>query len=267
MGNAQHAKNGKKYQLGLALSGGGARGYAHVGVIKALEEYGIQPDLVAGVSAGSVVGALYCAGYSSEEIIECFQGEHFKNFAELTVPRVSLFSTTRFYDFLKHYLGNIQFGELKKTLVIIATDLDHGRSHVFDSGSVVQAVWASISIPVIFPPVVIDGIHYVDGGVLRNFPVLPIREMCNYIIGVNVNPLTETPYKKNIIGIAERAYTLMFRSNSLEDSKLCDMLIEPQEAIDYNIFDLKHMHQIEQTGYNTAISLLSQLQDKEVLAS
>ncbi|MEG0948456.1 MAG: patatin-like phospholipase family protein [Bacteroidales bacterium] len=247
----------KPYKIGLSLSGGGARGYAHIGVLKALEEFHIVPDIIAGVSAGSVVAAMYCDGMSPDDMLDCFDGENFRNFAEITVPRTSLFNTEGFHEFLLHLLGEKTFEQLQIPLRIIATDLDHGTSKVFDSGRVADIVWASSSIPVIFPPVVLDGINYVDGGVLRNFPVLPIRDECDFIIGVNVNPLQMGSYKKNILGIAERAYLLMFRSNSVEDCHLCDMLIQPQEAAEYNIFDTKHMRQIAQAGYNATIKILT----------
>lgn len=249
----------KPYKIGLALSGGGARGYAHIGVLKALEEFHIQPDIIAGVSAGSVVGAFYCAGLSPQDMLDCFSGENFKNFAEITIPRISLFRTEGFHEFLLDILGDKTMEELDMPFRAIATDIDNGVSKIFDKGRVADIVWASSSIPVIFPPVVINGINYVDGGVLRNFPVLPIRNECDYIIGINVNPLQmEATYKKNILGIAERSYLLMFRSNSVEDCHLCDMLIEPKEVAEYNIFDTKHMREIADAGYQATVKILNQ---------
>lgn len=245
------------YRLGLALSGGGARGFAHIGAIKALEEFGIFPDLISGVSAGSIIGAFYCAGFSPDDMIEIFEGEHFRDFAEIRVPKVSLFSTEGFRDFLARTLGNKIFSELELPFKVVATDIDNGVSKVLDKGLVADAVWASSSIPVIFPPVLIDGVHYVDGGVLRNFPVLPIRHLCNYIIGVDVNTLKLSPYKPNILDIAERSYNLMFRSNSTEDKKLCNLLIETNNTANYNIFDLKHVREIVSCGYQITHNLLA----------
>lgn len=248
---------GKPYKIGLALSGGGARGYAHIGVLKALEEFHIVPDIIAGVSAGSVVGAMYCDGLSPAQMLDSFDGESFSRFAEITIPRVSLFNTEGFHEFLIEQFGEKTFADLQIPFRAIATDLDHGVSKVFGQGNVADIVWASSSIPVIFPPVVLDGINYVDGGVLRNFPVLPIRDECDFIIGVNVNPLQMAEYKKNILGIAERSYLLMFRSNSVEDCHLCDMLIQPKEVAEYNIFDIKHMRQIAEAGYHATIKTLT----------
>ncbi|MEG1617244.1 MAG: patatin-like phospholipase family protein [Bacteroidales bacterium] len=255
----------RKYKLGIALSGGGARGFAHIGVLKALEEYGIFPDLISGVSAGSVVGGLYCAGFSPADMIEIFQGEHFKDFAEIRVPKVSLFSTLGFREFLSRSIGKRIFSELELPFMVIATDIDHGESVVFNKGIVADAIWASCSIPVIFQPVEIDGVHYVDGGVLRNFPVYPIRHLCDYVIGVDVNTLKLAPYKANILNIAERSYNLMFRSNTTEDKKLCDLLIETNETADYNIFDLKHIESIASLGYQVTVNILEKLKKENRL--
>lgn len=247
--NAQSQTKPGSYPVGFALSGGGARGFAHLGAIKALEEHEILPDLIAGVSAGSVVGALYCTGYTTEDIMDMFLKEHFKDFADITIPRVSLFNTDGFRDFLSRTLGKRTFRDMQIPLRVIATDLDHGKSTVFKSGVVADAVWASCSIPVIFPPVEINGVNYVDGGVLRNFPVFPIRNECDFIVGVDVNPMKLGDYKKNILSIAERSYNMMFRSNSNEDKKICDLLLEIDDIADYNIFDLKHIKDIVASGY------------------
>lgn len=253
----------KPYKIGLALSGGGARGYAHIGVLKALEEFNIKPDIIAGVSAGSIVGAFYCSGLSPQDIIDCVSSEKFKNLAEITIPRVSLFQSEGLHKFLVEVLGDTKIEEMKIPLRVIATDIDNCVSKVFDKGKAADIIWASSSIPVVFPPVVLDGINYVDGGVLRNFPVQPIRKACEYMIGVNVNPLQMDPvYKKNILGIAERSYFLMFRSNQVEDCRLCDMLIQPKEVADFSLFDTKNMKKIIDAGYQATKAILTQYQEQ-----
>ena len=108
-------------------------------------------------------------------------------------------------------------------MIVVATDLDNGESHEFDSGPIVEAVTASCSIPIIFSPVVINGVHYVDGGLFHNFPVSIIRDRCERVIGVNVSPLVPQKYKQTIFHIAERSYHYMFRANTLEDREMCDV--------------------------------------------
>ena len=239
----------KPYRLGLALSGGGARGFAHAGAIKALEEMELRPDVISGVSAGSVIGALYADGYTPDEIIDMFGRLSVSDLAEITVPRSSFFKITKFRNFLKKVLRSTNFEDLSIPLVITTTDLDNGRCVSFSSGPLLDVICASCSIPVLFSPVNIEGVHYVDGGVFRNFPVTPIRSSCDVIIGVNVNPLVAKEYKQSIIDIAERSYSFIFKSNSIIDSKLCDILIQTNEIIQYNIFDIDKLREIARYGY------------------
>lgn len=242
-------KEKKKYTLGLALSGGGARGFAHIGALKAMEEANIKPDIISGVSAGAVIGVLYADGYSPDEIAEMFSSLKFGDLAELTVPRSGFFKIEGFHKFLKKVIRAKLFEDLQYPLMVTATDLDHGKSVTFDKGPIVDVICASCSIPVVFNPVKINNIHYVDGGVFRNFPVKPIRNLCDTVIGVNVNPLVTNEYKKTIIGIAERSYSFMFKSNSFEDMKMCDILIQTNETTQYNIFDINSLHEIVKFGY------------------
>ncbi len=240
------------YRLGLALSGGGAKGFAHLGVFKIMEESGLKPDIIAGTSVGALMGALYADGYSAEEITLMFSGREFSEFAQLQLPKSGLFDSRRFSDFLKRHLRTKKIEDLSVPLVIVATDLDNGTSHEFRSGNIVEAVTASCSIPIIFNPVVINGTHYVDGGLFRNFPVTNIREECERVIGVNVSPLVPQKYKQTILHIAERSYHYMFRANTLKDRLLCDVLIEAEEFGMYKTFDLENVELIARIGYDAA---------------
>lgn len=244
--------NQKRYKLGLALSGGGAKGFAHIGVFRMLEECGLKPDIIAGTSVGSLMGALFADGYSAAEIRELFTGREFSEFAQLQIPKSGLFDSQRFRYFLRRHLRAKNIEDLAIPMVIVATDLDHGESHEFRSGPVVEAVTASCSIPIIFSPVVINGVHYVDGGLFRNFPVSVIREECERVIGVNVSPLVPQKYKQTIFHIAERSYHYMFRANTLEDREMCDVLIEAEEFGLYKTFDLENVDAISDIGYMAA---------------
>lgn len=261
------ASTNKAHKLGLALSGGGAKGFAHIGVFKLLEECRLKPDIIAGTSVGSLMGVLFADGYSADEIKELFTGREFSEFAELQVPKAGIFNSQRFRNFLKRHLRAKTFDELQIPLVVLATDLDNGESHEFRSGPVVEAVTASCSIPIIFNPVVINGIHYVDGGLFRNFPVSNIREECERVIGVNVSPLIPTKYKQTILGVAERSYHYMFRANTLEDRELCDVLIEAEEFGLYKTFELESIDLISNTGYKAAIRAFEQVLQENKHAS
>ena len=242
----------KPYHFGLALSGGGARGFAHVGALKVLDEMGVRPDIISGTSAGSLIGVLYADGYTPDEIIDLFSSLNFSDLAEITIPRSGFFKITRFRNFLKKVLRARYLEDLEIPVMVTATDLDQGCSKTFATGPVIDIVCASCSIPVLFSPVIIDNVHYVDGGVLRNFPVTPIRPFCDIVMGVNVNPMVAKEYKKSIIGIAERSYGFIFKSNTLADMKLCDILIQTKEIIDYNIFEF-HIQQDMRYKYREPI--------------
>lgn len=245
--------NDKTYKLGLALSGGGAKGFAHIGVFKLLEECGIKPDIMVGTSVGSLMGVLFADGYSADEIKDLFTGREFSEFAKLQLPKSGLFDSKRFRYFLKRHLRAKNIEDLGVPFIVMATDLDNGVSHEFRSGSIVDAVTASCSIPIIFSPVVINGVHYVDGGLFHNFPVSIIRNVCERVIGVNVSPLISQKYKQTIFNIAERSYHYMFRANTLEDREMCDVLIEAEEFGMYKTFDLENVNQITSIGYEAAI--------------
>lgn len=257
----------KKHTLGLALSGGGAKGFAHIGVFKALEEKGLIPDIIAGTSVGALMGALFADGYEAEEIKSLFTGREFSEFAQIQLPKSGLFDSTRFRVFLKKHLRARTFEELKIPLTVVATDLDHGVSHLFTSGSIVDAVTASCSIPIIFSPVVIEGVHYVDGGLFRNFPVSTIRNDCEYLVGVNVSPLIPQKYKQTIYHIAERSYHYMFRANTVEDRELCDILIETEEFGQYKTFDFENVEQIARIGYERASLALNSITKETTIES
>jgi predicted acylesterase/phospholipase RssA/glycosidase len=242
-----------KYKLGLALSGGGAKGFAHIGVFRLLEERKLIPDIIAGTSAGALAGVLFADGYSSADIQELFFGREFSEFAQLQIPKDGLFDNKRFRTFLKRCLRAKRFEDLQIPLVVVATDLDNGKSHEFRTGPIVDAVVASCSIPIIFSPVEINGLHYVDGGLFRNFPVSVIREACEYVIGVNVSPLIPQKYKQTLWGIAERSYHYVFRANTIEDRLMCDVLIETEETNGYKMFDMENVESIANVGYEAAV--------------
>ena len=254
----------KPYKIGLALSGGGAKGFAHLGVFKLLEESGLKPDIISGTSAGSLMGVLFADGYSADEIKNMFIGREFSEFAQLQIPKSGLFNYDRFQEFLKRHLRSKRIEDLPIPTVIVATDLDRGCSHEFRSGPIVEAVTASCCMPIVFSPVLINGVHYVDGGLFRNFPVSTIRDECEYVIGVNVSPLIPHRYKQTLLHIAERTYHYVFKANVIEDRELCDILIEAKEVALYKTFDLENINQISEIGYEAAVKAFQKvIQEKK----
>ena len=252
----------KPYRLGLALSGGGSKGFGHVGVFQYLKDCKLEPDIIVGTSAGALMGAFYADGFSPKEICQLFVEHEFSDFTELQIPKAGLLDARKFKKFLLQTFRAKTFEELRIPLKIIATNLDHGVSHEFSSGSLVDAIMASCSIPIIFNPVKINGVHYVDGGLFRNFPVAEIREECERVIGVNVSPLMPKKYKQTLYSIAERSYHYMFKANSVEDRDLCDVLIETTEIGKFSTFDLDNIYRIFHLGYDAAAHAVSEFIEK-----
>jgi NTE family protein len=170
---------GRRYKTGVILSGGGARGFAHAGILKALNEAGIYPDVISGVSAGAIVGAFYADGFSPVEIFKIFsQNKKFFNYAKISVPKSGLFRTIGLEENLSENLRAKTFEDLKIPLFIAATNMNIGKIEYFNSGDLVDKIIASASIPVLFHPVEIEDNYYADGGVIDNFPIFPIIRDC-----------------------------------------------------------------------------------------
>ena len=238
------------YNLGIALSGGGAKGFAHLGVLQALKEEGITPEIIAGTSAGALAGVLIADGYEPADIVGLFLARAFKEFGQITMPKAGLFKTRPFYSFLEKYLKARQFDELQIPFVAVATDIERGKSKSFREGALIPIIIASCSFPIVFEPVSIGDRHYVDGGLFKNFPVSEIRKECEHIIGVNVSPINIVEYKRSIKYMIERSYHYLSASNTLLDRNLCDYLIEIKDLNQYPMFDLDHVNDIFEAGYN-----------------
>jgi len=254
-----------KFKIGLVLSGGGARGFAHIGVIQALNEAGIFPDVVSGTSAGAIVGSLYADGYSPQEILKITNSKSRFNYVRPTVPNDGLLQISGVIRILRNSLRSKTFEELKIPLFVAATDLNNGRVDYFSSGELLNRIIASASIPVLFKPVVIDNKHYVDGGVLDNLPVKPIENNCSYIIGSFVNPTGYEENVTNLISIAERTFLLSVSKEVAEKSKKFDLFIAPLELRNYKILDPEKAEEVFMVGYNTTKEKLKSLDIKAIL--
>ena len=251
--------NSRKYQIGYALSGGFIKGFAHLGVMQALLEHDIKPEIISGVSAGALAGVFYADGNEPHKVLDYFSGHKFQDLTKLVIPKVGLFALGEFIDFLKSNLKAQKLEDLKLPLIITATDLDHGRSMHFHKGNIAERVAASCCMPVLFTPVKIGNTHYVDGGLLMNLPVSTIRNECEKVVAVNVSPLMAEKYKMNIVSIAMRSYHFMFRANTFPERDNCDLLIEPYNLEGYSNTELEKAEEIFEQGYNTASEVLDQL--------
>lgn len=244
--------------VGLALSGGGARGFAHIGVFMAFESFGIRPDILSGVSAGSIAAVLYGAGLTPEEIEECFmEADGMGDFTQWSLPKEGFLKLTRFSKLLESWLPVRNLEELQIPTVVCATNFDKGSSVGWLKGEIVPRVIASCSIPIVFQPVKINGEIFVDGGVLRNLPAWAIRKYCSTLYGSNCSPLErEFSYKESLLEISLRSFQLMMKANTLQDINLCDYLISPRNLAKKKTFDLENIHETVMTGYDAACKVL-----------
>ncbi len=245
----------KKYGLGLALSGGGAKGAAHCGALQAFDEFGIVPDIVAGTSAGSIVASLYASGIRPVEMCNFFITKDFKDLLKVGRINMGLFDSAPLVKMLGEIIPYKHIEDMPIPLKVVACDLDNGCVKVFDRGETAPRVMASCSIPVFFYPMVIDGVRYLDGGVFQNLPASTLRPDCEKLIGVTVHSSVDKRYDKTLAGVAIRSFSMMFVSNSLEDAKMCDQWINIYTC-GYSQFDLSNVKKLFEAGYNSTVAAL-----------
>jgi len=248
----------KTMNIGLVLSGGGMRGAAHIGAIKALEEHGIYPTHVAGTSAGAIVGALYASGYKWDDILKFFKSTSVLDFTKYAIRKPGLLDADKFYNSFKKYFPEDNFSILKKDLQITATNILNGDLVVFNKGELIKPILASAAFPGVFSPVKINNSYYVDGGTLNNFPVELLKKQCDKIIGIYVNALDTIDIKelKHSHHVAERAFKLKSVKEDYVKFKKCDLLVCPKGLDKYGTFDKKNLKHIFDSGYNTTIDAL-----------
>lgn len=254
-------------EFGIVLSGGGHKGLAHAGALKFLNEVGIYPTVIAGTSAGSIVGGLYAYGLKPDEILDFFKSVSLFSWSHITFRKAGFLDANSFESYLKDVLKDVTIGELSCDLFITATDIIRGKLKIFNQKTrITDAIIASSAFPGVFSPVKINGKLYSDGGILNNFPVNIIQGRCDYIIGVNVCPVVDTEITKlsSIKSIAIRAFEIMTSHNSNAQNELCDWYIEPKKLAQYTTFETskKKMDEIFNIGYQEAKSSFQILKDK-----
>jgi len=244
--------------IGLVLSGGGIKGVAHIGVIKALEEYGIYPTYISGTSAGAIVGALYAGGISWSDILQFFKVIPIFHTQRFARNKPGFIDTEKFYPEFKKFLPEDSFAALSKTLFITATNIVKGESMIFHEGELIRPILASATFPGVFSPIAIDGSYYIDGGVLNNFPVEPLKIPCGKIIGSYVSPLKDIKIKdlKHSYNVVDRAYKIKSVSDSLSKFPDCDFVISPEELSSFATFDMRYIDAIFDIGYSSTIKAL-----------
>jgi NTE family protein len=258
-------KPAKKYNIGLVLSGGGARGLAHIGAIKALNEAGIFPEVISGVSAGAIAATLIADGHKPDEILKMFNQAKLSKIVELILPKKGLLKMTGLIKIISQNLRASVFEDLSIPIYIGATDLNNGKTVYFSKGDLLKPVVASATIPVMFAPMKIENIMYVDGGVLNNFPIEPLLKKCNFIIGIHVNPFGYIDDFNGMISVAERSFHLAFANHIGKKINKCDIFIEPAGLKNYRLLDVAKIDEIFQLGYEETKKMLEENKEKVTL--
>lgn len=221
-------------RIGLALGGGAARGFAHIGVIKALEAHGIHADLVAGTSAGSVVAALYASGMNGLQMNKAALKLDEASISDWAMPFRSrgLLKGVALENYLNTTLGNRKIEQFKLPLGIVATDLRTGEPILFQRGNAGQAVRASCSVPSIFEPVKIGGHEYVDGGLVSPVPAAFAHKMgADFVIAVDISSRPESGVTSSSFDMLMQTFTIMGQTiKAYELDKYADVVIRPNLA-------------------------------------
>jgi len=243
----------KKYKTGLVLSGGGTRGFAHLGVIAALTDLGIQPDVISGVSAGAIVGAFIAAGKKPEEILEIFKRGWIFKYTKIHIPVDGLLKLDGLKDVIEKEIPFKRIEELELPLHICISNLNKGKAEYRDSGQLSATVLASSSIPVLFSPVKMGVFQYVDGGLMDNIPIDPIKDDCEQLIVSNISPISPSVKMKNLVQIASRTLYMSVNTKTEAVKQLVDYYIEPEGIDTFDILSKKHADELYEMGYKATI--------------
>jgi len=249
--------------LGLVLSGGGARGIAHIGVVKALRERGLAPDMIAGSSSGAIVGALAAAGHTIETMLDFFQTRSPFRFQMVTMRKAGIIDMAKVEASFREYFPDDSFAALNTRLFLTATDIASARLAIFESGPLIPAILASCSMPMVFTPTEIAGRRYVDGGVINNFPVEPLRGRCDVLVGHYASPLRVVrPLDLDgVLAVSQRALEVGMYFSSKMKFHECDVMLCPPELSRFGLFDMKSHREIFEIGYQAARSQLDEIEE------
>ncbi len=251
-----------KPKIALALGGGAARGFAHIGVIKMLESQGIVPDIVVGTSAGAVVGSLYAGGYDAFAMQKIAQQLDEKIFADWTLGGRGLLKGEALQDFINQHINRRPLEKLNKPFATVATDLNSGERVVFRSGDTGMAVRASAAVPGAFQPTQFRGRSYVDGGLTSPIPVQAAREMgADFVIAVDISARPEGQPVDSLSGILWQTTTIMGGVIGRNELREADIVIRPKLPY-VKSWDFAARNDAMLEGERAALAALPQIRQK-----
>ena len=249
----------KKVKIGLALGGGGARGFAHLGAIKAFEEYGLKFDFVAGTSAGSLVGAFYCNGWTFEQMFQVSKNFKEKDIKKSKIPLMPS-PTDGIEEIVKTQIGDIDISECKIPLAIVAVDIYSTNECVITKGKLSKAIAGSCAVPAVFQPVQFDQRLLFDGGLQNTLPSnVPKLFGCDYVVAVDVNPSRNYGAKSSkyfdVLGATIR---ILMKKNAEMGYEYGDVVIQP-ETKRFRSTRLEGFEDMIEEGYRAAIDKMPEI--------
>lgn len=242
---------GKKKTFGLALGGGAARGFAHIGVLKALDEAGLKPAFVAGTSVGSLIGALYCAGLSWQQIWQEAEDLDWPDLVKVTMPTMGLVNPDRLEARVDRLVGGKTIEELPIPFQAITVDLVSGSETIMTHGPIGRAVRASCSIPGIFTPLDDGNRLLADGGIVNNLPTRQVKQMgAGFVISVDIAYCGWDHQRKpsNLLEVLFASTFIFMSSTGAQGRSMSDLLVVPDLA-DFSFHDMSHKQEMLELGY------------------
>ncbi len=246
-------------KISLALSGGGIRAMAHLGVIEVLVEYGYEIGAVSGSSGGALVGAFLCDGKKPHEIFSIFEKIRLKDLAGSS-GNGGVFGLGHIQSLLEENLDTQKIEHMPIPLIVACTDIAKGNVVYFKEGPAATLCVASSSLVPIFSPVVYKGVPLADGGFMDNMPAKPLIDLSYPVIGINVNPILPG-VPDGILSVTLRVLMLMMRANIDASKRFTDFYIEPKECAKMNIFDLKRGKEAYEAGVRAARDLIENIEN------
>lgn len=244
-----------RYPIGLVLSGGGARGFAHLGIAEALREKGIVPDIISGVSAGAIAGAFLAAGKSPRETFEIFKKGGLFKLTKIQIPRDGLMRLDGLLKMIRTEIPYDRIEELPIPFYAGTANLTNGEMEYRHSGPLGKTILASSSIPVLFSPVEMEGSFYADGGLLNNIPVEPLIGQCHKIIVSNISPLQKPVKISSLTQVIMRTFLMSIHARVHNARDHADLYIEPPELTSFEILSVSHAEEMFDIGYQSVMEL------------
>jgi NTE family protein len=247
-------------RVGLALGSGGARGFAHLGVIKVLKEEGIPIDLIAGSSMGALIGCFYGAGIDVNNLYQLSRAFKRKYFLDFTVPKMGFISGKKIKEFIRFFTHGKNIEDLMIPMGVVATDLFSGEKVVFKEGPIAETVRASISIPGIFVPEKYNGRLLVDGGVTDRVPVSVAREMgADIVIAIDVSRVERNAEINSIYDVIMQSFDIMQTEIYNNREIASDIMLRPRVEM-YSSRAFTNIEEIIAIGEDETRKKLDQIQ-------